>query len=70
MAIGRRNAFFVSVMSLGNAQILQLLAANVKTLACVVPVEEFGSQYGVQILEYNPTKRTASVHREYRETIL
>lgn len=37
-------------MSLGNAQILQLLAANVKTLACVVPVEEFGSQYGVQIL--------------------
>lgn len=57
-------------MSLGNAQILQLLAANAKTLACVVPVEEFGSQYGVQILEYNPTKRTASVHREHRETIL
>lgn len=70
MAIGRRNAFFVSVMSLGNAQILQLWAANVKPLAGVVPVEEFGSQYGVEILEYNPSKRTASVHREQRETIL
>lgn len=53
MAIGRRNAFFVSVMSLGNAQILQRLAANVTTLAGVVPVEEFGSKYDVEIPEYN-----------------
>lgn len=40
-------------MSLGNAQILQRLAANVTTLAGVVPVEEFGSKYDVEISEYN-----------------